>query len=179
MATFRNESIEERRESGSLEYPSSYKKDSVNQSANLNMSGEINFNQEQQDGQYQFEGFDIDSVVVRRSDGDDFFILNKMIDDNTQDALDLTYNYPKLLQLIETAHLSMTILDGNMQPMGIMVFNDFPPGLEGMYDYKHENAWELWLDRAFELREELNIRPYNCLWLAFSFIGTTLFFCLC
>lgn len=163
------DSIHERNESGSLNYSNAFKKELMNQSGQFNMSGEM-MNSDREGG------FDIDSVVVRRSDGDDYFAIEKMIDDSTQDALDLIYNYPKLLHLLETSFLSMTILDANLQPMGVMVFNDYPPGLEGMYDYKHENAWELWLDRAYNLKTEYNIRPFNCLWLTFAYLGILLCF---
>lgn len=114
---------------------------------------------------------DLSSVIVRRSDGDDCQILEQVIDPQTQDLLDLLYNYPRLIQRVEACYLSITIIDSQYRVIGMAIFEDFPQGLEGMYDYLHENSWEQWLPQAFNIREEFDIRPFNSLWLVYFYLG--------
>lgn len=114
---------------------------------------------------------DLSNVVVRRSDGDDCHALEQAIDPQTQDQLDLLYNYPRLIQRVEACYLSVTIVDAQNRVIGMAVFEDYPQGLEGMYDFFHENCWEQWLSNAFHIRGEYEIRPFNSLWLVYFHLG--------
>jgi len=64
------------------------------------------------------------------------------MDPTTQEQIDLLYNYPKLIQRLETCFLSVTIIDSEFRVVGMAIFDDYPQGLEGAFDYVHENAWE-------------------------------------
>jgi hypothetical protein len=54
------------------------------------------------------------------------------------------YAYPKILKLIETAYLTITVLDKEGRVIAFAAFEDHPQGLKGMYDDKHYNLWETW-----------------------------------
>lgn len=64
------------------------------------------------------------------------------------------------------SYISFTILSTDQEIIGAGCFNDFPQGLRGKYDNVHENMWEDWLDKAFNI-EGLLINSYNSLWLTF------------
>ena len=113
---------------------------------------------------------DLDNIKIRRADGDDSEFLDQIIDPNTHDILDVLYNYPKTLKLIETSYLSVTIIDTDFRVIGLAIFEDKPQGLEGMIDFKHENYWEHWLPKAYNIGDN-EIRPSNTLWLTYFFLG--------
>ena len=83
----------------------------------------------------------------------------------------MLFDYPKILTIVERSYFSVTILDNNQKIVGCAVFNDYPQGLTGMIDYKHENFWEHWLFDAFKFDEETFISSYNTLWLTYLFIN--------
>ena len=118
---------------------------------------------------------DLDNIKIRRADGDDSEFLDQTIDANTHDILDVLYNYPKTLKLIETSYLSVTIIDTEFRVIGLAIFEDKPQGLEGMIDFKHENYWEHWLSKAYDIGNN-EIRPSNTLWLTYFFLGEMNFY---
>jgi hypothetical protein len=114
---------------------------------------------------------DITQVAIRRSDADDCQVLERVIDRGTQGQLDLLFNYPRLIQRVETCFLSITLIDSEYRVVGMAIFEDYPQGLEGTFDYLHENAWEQWLEQAYHIREDFDIRPFNSLWLVYFYLG--------
>lgn len=60
------------------------------------------------------------------------------------DVYNRVYSYPKILKLIETAYLSISVLDQNGQVIAFAAFEDYPHGMKGQYDEKHYNIWEDW-----------------------------------
>ena len=92
----------------------------------------------------QAEGlvFESDGFVVRRSELDDCEKLGPLLSSSkTQDfSLNLLYNYPNLVSLLEKAFLAVTVLDNNSEIAGLAVFNDFPQGINGMIDFQHINV---------------------------------------
>lgn len=107
---------------------------------------------------------------VRRADLDDVEALNRLITEDNRAELDLLYDYPKLVSLIERSFVSLVVLDADQRVVGAACFDDCLPGLRGQHDQLHYNLWEDWLGRAFNL-EGLPITSANTLWLAFAFVS--------
>jgi hypothetical protein len=109
--------------------------------------------------------------LVRRGDNDDVDHLKGIVTDEVvRDGQDALYNYPDVLHLFENCFISVTILDRNQRIIGCASFNDFPQGLRGKHDFKHENCWEDWLPRACNLLDK-PISPRNSLWLVYFFVA--------
>lgn len=51
------------------------------------------------------------------------------------DCLKIIYNYPKLLQKMETSYLSITVLDQNESILGCLIFDVYPDVITGLNDY--------------------------------------------
>lgn len=61
-------------------------------------------------------------------------------------------------------------MNDEQQIIGAACFDDSPQGLRGKYDNIHENLWEEWLDKAYNL-EGLTINSYNSIWMTFLAIN--------
>jgi hypothetical protein len=109
-------------------------------------------------------------VLVRKADLDDCDDLNVLLEEEGEEAMKLLYFYPKLLPLFEHSYLSVTVLDQQSNIVGCAVFNDSPQGVSGMVDFKHENFWEHWLSKVWEVSDD-EITPYNTLWMTYLFLA--------
>ena len=118
------------------------------------------------------QALDIEELIVRRSELDDAHTLNEIISADESLSLDLLYNYPKVLRLIETSCLSVTILDKQERILGCLVFDSSHEIITGLNDFQHENLWEDWLYSAFQIDSHLTITPYNSLWLRYLFVAS-------
>lgn len=116
-------------------------------------------------------GLYIDELIVRRSELDDAHTINEIISAEESNSLDLLYNYPKVLGLIETSCLSVTVLDKDENILGCLVFDSSHEIITGTNDFMHENLWEDWLYSVFHIDSDLTITPYNSLWLRYLFVA--------
>lgn len=126
--------------------------------------------------------YETDSFIIRATELDDCdsFISHLEQKPNyksQESSLNLIYNYPNLVSLVEKSYLSITILDTNAKIVGIAIFNDFPQGLRGMIDFQHENFWENWLFDAFHLENQkrFKVTSYNSLWMIYYGVERDLF----
>ena len=139
--------------------------------------------------------FDPESMVLRRADADDCDAIINLVEIGEDDIYNRVYSYPKILKLIETAYLAITVIDRNTgSVVGFAAFEDFPqvsqhssslnaksrtfplrpcrpldcfPFLPSIKDSKakFEHAEQLGLFRPFTMREI----PFNTL----RFVGLT------
>ena len=121
-----------------------------------------------------FQEFETTSFIIRTTELDDCDRFITRLEATTgyktqENSLNLLYNYPNLISLVEKSYLSISILDAQGEIVGISVFNDFPQGLRGMIDFQHENFWEYWLFEAFKLENVKKVRVtcYNSLWMIY------------
>ena len=126
--------------------------------------------------------FESDSFTIRMTELDDADHLLKCLEASPQSksqetSLNLLYNYPNLIALIERSFLSITILDSENHVKGLAIFNDCPQGLRGMIDFQHENYWEYWLFEAFQLDviKRLRVTSYSSLWMVYYGIDRSMF----
>jgi hypothetical protein len=56
-------------------------------------------------------GFDFESIVLRRADPDDCDAIINLVELGEDDHYNRVYAYPKILKLIETAYLAITVID--------------------------------------------------------------------
>jgi hypothetical protein len=117
------------------------------------------------------KGIVIDELIIRRSELDDAHTINEIISVEENSCLDQLYNYPKVLRLMETSYLSVTVMDRDENILGCLVFDSSHDIITGMNDYLHENLWEDWLYSVFNIEREMAITPYNSLWLRYVFIA--------
>ena len=75
---------------------------------------------------YQQEDFDFDSIVLRRADPDDCDQIINLVEIGKDDVYNRVYSYPKILKLIETAYLAITVLDREGRVVAFAAFEDFP-----------------------------------------------------
>lgn len=75
---------------------------------------------------YQQEDFDFDSIVLRRADPDDCDQIINLVEIGKDDVYNRVYSYPKILKLIETAYLAITVLDREGKVVAFAAFEDFP-----------------------------------------------------
>jgi hypothetical protein len=111
---------------------------------------------------------DYDSLVLRRSDPDDCDQIINLVEIGKDDVYNRVYSYPKVLKLIETAYLAITVLDHEGRVVAFAAFEDFPQGMRGMYDDRHYNCWEQWFKKAFEVQE---FSTHNSLWMTYFIAG--------
>jgi len=81
------------------------------------------------------------------------------------------YSQPKILKLIETAYLAISVLDKDGNVCGFAVFEDHPQGLRGMHDDKHYNLWEPWFKQTYTIEE---FSTQNTLWLTYFIVGSNI-----
>ena len=118
--------------------------------------------------------FETDSFIIRKTELDDCDVFLELLSKNPsykpqEVSLNLLYNYPNLVSLIERSYLSISIADSLGSVKGIAIFNDFPQGLRGMIDFQHENFWEFWLFQAFSVEnmKKFKVTSYNSLWMIY------------
>ena len=70
--------------------------------------------------------FDFDSIVLRRADPDDCDQIINLVEIGKDDVYNRVYSYPKVLKLIETAYLAITVLDREGNVVAFAAFEDFP-----------------------------------------------------
>ena len=71
--------------------------------------------------------FDVESIVLRRADADDTDAIINLVEIGEDDIYNRVYSYPKILKLIETAYLAITVIDRNTGAViGFAAFEDFP-----------------------------------------------------
>jgi len=117
----------------------------------------------------QDNGFDFESIVIRRADPDDTDAIINLVEIGEDDHYNRVYSYPKILKLIETAYLGITVIDrdsGNV--IAFAAFEDYPQGQRGMVDDRHYNYWEKWLSQACQVEE---FSSFNSLWLSYFIVG--------
>lgn len=75
---------------------------------------------------YHQDEFDFDSIVLRRADPDDCDQILQLGEIGKDDVYNRVYLYPKVLKLIETAYLSITVLDREGRVVAFAAFEDHP-----------------------------------------------------
>jgi len=70
--------------------------------------------------------FDFESIVLRRADPDDCDQILQLGEIGKDDVYNRVYSYPKVLKLIETAYLAITVLDREGRIVAFAAFEDFP-----------------------------------------------------
>ena len=71
--------------------------------------------------------FDAESTVLRRADPDDCDAIINLVEIGEDDIYNRVYSYPKILKLIETAFLAITVIDkATGSVVGFAAFEDFP-----------------------------------------------------
>jgi hypothetical protein len=118
---------------------------------------------------------ELNNLIIRRSDPDDADSIVRLVEIGKDDVFNRVYSYPRILKLIESAYLALTLLDSDGQVVGFAAFEDFPQvsdnpmltslqGIRGMQDEKHYNYWEKFMKEAFKV-EDFSAR--NTLWLSY------------
>lgn len=124
--------------------------------------------QSEQEEEYYF---DQDSVVLRRADADDTDAIINLVEIGEDDIYNRVYSYPKILKLIETSYLAITVIDRESGVVvGFAAFEDFPQGQRGMTDDKHYNLWEEWFKNAYRIQDFTSL---NTLWLSYFITGSS------
>lgn len=67
---------------------------------------------------------DHEDVVLRRSDPDDFEQIINLVE--FDDIYNRFYSFPKILKLIETSYLSITVLNQEGNIIAFATFEDYP-----------------------------------------------------
>ena len=75
---------------------------------------------------YQQEDFDFESIALRRADPDDCEQIINLVEIGKDDVYNRVYSYPKILKLIETAYLAITVLDRDGRVVAFAAFEDYP-----------------------------------------------------
>lgn len=70
--------------------------------------------------------FDFDGIVLRRADPDDADQIFQLVDIGKDDVYNRVYSYPRILKLIESAYLAITVLDRDANVVAFAAFEDFP-----------------------------------------------------
>lgn len=65
--------------------------------------------------------------MLRRADPDDCDAIINLVEIGEDDIYNRVYSYPKILKLIETAYLAITVIDrATGSVVGFAAFEDFP-----------------------------------------------------
>jgi len=72
------------------------------------------------------EEFDSESIILRRADPDDCDAIINLVEIGEDDIYNRVYCYPKILRLIETAYLAITVIDRDGNICAFAAFEDFP-----------------------------------------------------
>lgn len=73
---------------------------------------------------YNKEEADYEDVILRRSDPDDFEHIINLVE--FDDIYNRFYSFPKILKLIETSYLSITVLNQDGSVIAFATFEDYP-----------------------------------------------------
>lgn len=63
---------------------------------------------------------------MRRADPDDCDAIINLVMQGEDGIYDRVYSYPKILKLIETAYLAITVIDRDGQVVAFAAFEDYP-----------------------------------------------------
>lgn len=77
-------------------------------------------------GGQEEEHFDFDGIILRRADPDDADQIFQLVDIGKDDVYNRVYSYPRILKLIESAYLAITVLDRDANVVAFAAFEDFP-----------------------------------------------------
>lgn len=105
---------------------------------------------------------EFDDIILRRSDPDDFEQIINLVE--FDDVYNRFYSFPKILKLIETAYLSITVVRRDGSIIAFATFEDCPQGMKGTYDDVHYNHWEAWFNDAYQFSE---FNSANTLWMTY------------
>ena len=73
------------------------------------------------------QNFDYDNIVLRRADPDDCDAIINLVEIGEDDIYNRVYSYPKILRLIETAYLAISVIDRNSgNIIAFAAFDDSP-----------------------------------------------------
>ena len=120
------------------------------------------------DPKLQGDDFDYSGLILRRADPDDTDQIINLVQVGKDDVYNRVYAYPKVLKLIETAFLAITVLDREGNVCAFAAFDDYPVGMRGMHDEKHYNKWETWFKDAYN---NSDFSAFNTLWLTYFVAG--------
>ena len=70
--------------------------------------------------------FDYDGIILRRADPDDCDQIINLVEIGKDDVYNRVYSYPRILKLIESAYLAITVLDRGGNVVAFAAFEDFP-----------------------------------------------------
>lgn len=72
--------------------------------------------------------FDAETLVLRRADPDDCDAVINLVEIGEDDIYNRVYAYPKILKLIETAYLAISVVDRDSGAIvAFAAFEDYPP----------------------------------------------------
>lgn len=74
----------------------------------------------------EHDDFDYNGIILRRSDPDDADQISALIEIGKDDVYNRVYSYPRILKMIESAFLAITILDREGNVVAFAAFEDFP-----------------------------------------------------
>lgn len=63
---------------------------------------------------------------MRRADPDDCDAIINLVEIGEDDIYNRVYSYPKILKLIETAYLAITVIDREGNVVAFAAFDDYP-----------------------------------------------------
>ena len=72
------------------------------------------------------DGFDYDGFILRRADPDDCDQIINLVEIGKDDVYNRVYSYPRILKLIESAFLAITVLDREGNVVAFAAFEDYP-----------------------------------------------------
>jgi hypothetical protein len=73
---------------------------------------------------YNKDEVDYEDVILRRSDPDDFEQIINLVE--FDDIYNRFYSFPKILKLVETSYLSITVLNQEGNIIAFATFEDYP-----------------------------------------------------
>ena len=80
------------------------------------------------------DDFDYNGIILRRSDPDDCDQISALIEIGKDDVYNRVYSYPRILKMIESAFLAITILDREGNVVAFAAFEDFPQVSSSSWD---------------------------------------------
>jgi len=72
------------------------------------------------------EEFDYNGIILRRADPDDCDQIINLVEIGKDDVYNRVYSYPRILKLIESSLLAITVLDREGNVVAFGAFEDFP-----------------------------------------------------
>ena len=69
---------------------------------------------------------ELNGLIIRRSDPDDADAVVRLVEIGKDDVFNRVYSYPRILKLIESSYLALSLLDSDGQVVGFAAFEDFP-----------------------------------------------------